>query len=118
MFKNLKSNWRELVALTVIATLLLLGLLVLGLRGVSESGPLSALASLVVTLLSGTVKFCAVLAMAWLATPWTFPKAGKFLLSPRFDSWWKNQTDHGAAIVTLLSVAVLAVIAAICMASA
>lgn len=118
MFKNLKSNWRELVALTVIGTLLLLGLLVLGLRGVSESGPLSALASLVVTLLSGTVKFCAVLAMAWLATPWTFPKAGKFLLSSRFDSWWEHRNDHDKAVTTLIAVATLALVAALCMASA
>lgn len=117
MIKNLKSNWRELVALIVVNSILFSLLLALGTVNISESGPLSTLVSLVTTLIGGASKFSMVITLMWFGLAVTFPEAAKFLLGNRFDSAWEHCTDHGKLTITLSAVAALALVAALCMAS-
>ena len=116
--KLLKSNWRELVALVAFICILLIGILSLGTRGVSESPAVSAALSVAVQLIGGVAKFAVCLALAWVGLAITFPEANRFILSTRFDGWWEHLVNEGKARVSLVAVAVLALVAALCIASA
>lgn len=111
-----KSNWREIVALIVVNAILFALLLALGTLNVSQSGPLSTLVSLATSLVGGAAKFSMVLALAWFGVAVTFPEASRFIVGDCFDCWWKHATQHQKGNVALCAVAVLAVVAALCMA--
>jgi hypothetical protein len=115
--KLILSNWRELVALFIITSILLFGLLLLGSVDVSENSALSALVSLLVSLVSGIVKGAWVAAFAWFGLAVTLPEGNQFIVGNRFDGWWNHLTDDGKARVSLIAVAVLAIVGSLCMAS-
>lgn len=116
--KLLKSNWRELVAIVAFLLALLFGIWSLGTREVAQNSAASAAVSVAVQLLGGVAKFVLCLALAWVGAAITFPEANRFIVSTRFDSWWEHQTNEGKARVSLVAVAVLAIVAALCIASA
>lgn len=117
MFQFIKANWREALAIAIVAPLLLLGLLALGTPEVSGSGPLSSAVSLAVTLIGGTVKFAACLGLTWLGLLVTLPEAGKFTFSHSFDVFWEHCPMMRKGTICLIGAAVLGIIAALCMAS-
>lgn len=116
-FPFLKSNWRELVALILGLMLLLVGMLALGTREVSESGSASMGVSLLVTLIGGAVKFSACLALAWGGLLVTFPEANKFIVGDVFDRFWECCPTNVKGYIALAAAAVLGIVAALCMAS-
>lgn len=116
MLKYIKSNWREALSLAVFVSLLLFGLLALGSSEVAESSGASAAVSLVVTLLGGATKFACVLALAWLGL-YTIPEVAPFMFSGSFDQWWERRSETERGWIGLGSAAVLAIVAALCMAS-
>lgn len=118
MIKFLKSNWREAIALAVIVPLLLVAILALGSKDVSESGPLSATFSLLATLIGGAAKFATALALAWLGLLVTFPEANKFILGDEFDAQWEGQPPKTKLLISLSAAGILAIVAGLCMASA
>lgn len=117
MFQFIKSNWREAIAIAIVAPLLLLGLLALGTPEVSGSGPLSSAVSLAVTLIGGAVKFAACLALAWIGLLVTFPEASKFTFGHQFDIFWQHTPSSIKGYICLIAAGVLAIVAALCMAS-
>ena len=117
MFSFIKSNWREALAIAIVAPLLLIGLLFLGSPEVSGSGPLSSAVSLAVTLIGGAVKFAACLAFAWLGLLVTFPEGAKFTFSHSFDVFWEHCPQARKGIICLIAAGVLSIVAALCMAS-
>lgn len=117
MIKNLKSNWRELVALIIVNAILFALLMGLGTVKVSESGPLSTFVSQSTRLVGIASIFVFVLSLAWFGLAITYPEAARFLLSNRFDNAWDHCTDHQKLNTTLIAVAVLAIVAAIVAAS-
>lgn len=116
MLKYIKSNWREALSLAVFVSLLLFGLLALGSSGVAESSGASAAVSLAVTLLGGATKFACVLALAWLGL-YTLPEVSPFMFSERFDRWWNGRNEDAKGWIGLGTAGVLAIVAALCMAS-
>lgn len=117
MFKLILSNWRETVAFLAFLVILILSLLLLGTRDVSESGTLSTIASVAVTYIGGIAKFITVLALAWFGLAVTFPEANRFVVGNGFDIFWTHLTNSQKGIIALTTVAVLAIVAALCMAS-
>ncbi len=117
MYKLLKSNLREVIALVILIPLMLFALALLGTAEVAESGPLSTLVSLGVTLLSGVLKFAVVLALAWFGLAITLPEANKFVVSCAFDDWWSHLNFYTKGYVAIAFTAVLILAAAICMAA-
>ncbi len=117
MFKFIQSNWREFVALMLGLILLLVLLLALGTAEVSESGPGSTIVTLLVTLIGGTVKFSACLALAWGGLLVTFPEANKFIVGDIFDRFWDVCPTNVKGYIALAAAAVLGIVAALCMAS-
>lgn len=117
MFKFLKSNLREAIALLLVIPLLWFTINALGLNSVAESGPLSALVSLAVTLISGIVKFAVCLALAWAGLAVTFPEAAKHVFSVEFDAFWGRTPTYVKFYCSLVGAAVLSIVAALCMAS-
>ena len=117
MFKNIKSNWREIVALIVVNLILFLLLMALGTVKVSESGPLSAFISQATTLIGGVAKFSVTISLAWFGLAVTSPEGAQFLLSNRFDNAWEHCNDNQKLHLTLQVVAVLGIFAALCMTS-
>lgn len=117
MTKFIKSNWREAVAIFVGIAILFVGILSLGTREVSQDGTLSAALSLAVSLIGGLTKFVVCLALAWAGLAVTFPEAAKFVFEHRFDHFWQHCCDHTKGMISLIAAAVLAIVAALCMAS-
>ena len=117
MTKFIKSNWREILAAIIIIPLLLVAILALGSKDVSESGPISAAVSLAVTLIGGVTKFVVCLALAWAGLAVTFPEAGKFVFGQSFDIFWNQSPISLKGLIVLIAAAVLAIVAALCMAS-
>lgn len=117
MIKFLKSNWREAVAVFAGIAILLIGILSLGTREVSEDGTLSAALSLTVSLIGGVTKFAVCLALAWSGLMVTFPEANKFILHDEFDRFWECLHTNQRGIIALSGVGILAIVAALCMAS-
>lgn len=115
--KFLKSNWREVISVIVFVGVLFAGILALGTSQVSESSGLSAAISLAVTLLGGVAKFVVCLALAWAGLAITFPEAARFTFGSCFDAWWTHSTQSQKGYVSITAAAVLAVVAALCMAS-
>jgi hypothetical protein len=115
MIKLIKSNWRELVALLATIAILFALLTALGTVEVSESGPLSTLVSLAVTLIGGVAKFALALALAWFGLAITLPEANRFIVGHCFDSWWTHLTQSEKGYISLTAVAVLSITAALCM---
>lgn len=115
--KFLKSNWREAVTLAVFVIALLVGILALGTREISENSGASAAVSLVVTLLGGVTKFAVCLALAWGGLMVTFPEANKFILHDEFDRFWECLMPNARGYIALAAVGILAIVAALCMAS-
>lgn len=115
--KFLKSNWREVIAIIVFVCILLVGILALGSREVSESSGLSAAVSVAVQLLGGVAKFVVCLALAWAGLMVTFPEANKFIVSDIFDRFWDVCPTNVKGYVALVATGVLAIVAALCMAS-
>jgi hypothetical protein len=115
--KLLKSNWREAIALVVFVCILLAGILALESREVSESSMASAAVSVAVQLLGGVAKFVVCLALAWVGLAITFPEANKFVVTSAFDNWWLHVVSSSKGYIALAAVAVLALVAALCMAS-
>lgn len=115
--KFLKSNWREVVAIVVFVCILFAGILALGAREVSESSGLSAAVSLAVTLLGGVAKFVVCLALAWAGLAITFPESARFTFGSCFDVWWTHSTQSQKGYISITAAAVLAIVAALCMAS-
>lgn len=116
MLKLLKANLREVISLLVIVAVLLIGLFLLQSRAVSESGETSTAISVLVTILGGTLRFVVCLALAWFGLAVTFPEANRFVVGIQFDGWWQTLPVEHKAIVALVGVAVLAIVAALCMA--
>lgn len=114
---TIRTNWRELLAVLITLAILFGLLLLLGTVQVSESGPLSTLVSLLVTLIGGAVRFTAVLALAWFGMAVTFPEANRFIVGPCFDSWWQHLTQNQKGYIAVCAVAVLALVAALCVAA-
>lgn len=117
MFKLLRSNLREIIALLLLIPLMLAGLHLLGSAEVSQNGPLSTLVSLAVSVLGGVLKFAVVLILAWVGLAVTFPEAGRFTHSDSFDTWWGLTPAKYRGYVSICFAAVLILAAAICMAS-
>ena len=117
MFKLIQSNWREAVSFITILVVLIIGLLLLGNRDVAESGTLSTIAGVLVQLLGGFVKFVSCLALAWFGMGITFPEANRFVVGNGFDLFWTHLTSEQKGLVALTAVAILAIVAALCMAS-
>ena len=117
MFKFIRSNWREALALAIVFVLLLVAILALGSRSVSESAPLSAGISLLVTLVSGAIKFIACLALAWAGLAITFPEAARFTFGESFDVFWQHQPMVRKGVIGLVTAAVLSFVAGLCMAA-
>jgi type IV secretory pathway VirB2 component (pilin) len=115
--KLLKSNWRELVAVVVFVSLLIAGIFALESRAVSEHGQASAAVSVLILLLGGVAKFIVTLALAWIGLAITFPEANRFVVGDCFDVWWKHSTQSQKGYIAVSAVAVLALVAAQCMAS-
>lgn len=115
--KFLKSNWREAVAIFVGIAILLIGILSLGTREVSENSGASAAVSLVVTLLGGVTKFAVCLALAWGGILVTFPEANKFIVGDVFDRFWECCPTNIKGYIALTATGILAIVAALCMAS-
>ena len=115
MIKLIRSNWREVVALVVTIAILFALLLALGTVEVSESGPLSTLVSLATMLIGGVAKFAVVLALAWFGLAVTLPEANRFIVGQCFDTFWTHGTQHQKGVISLIAVAVLAIVAALCM---
>ena len=115
--KFLKSNWREAVTLAVFVIALLVGILALGTREVSENSGASAAVSLVVTLLGGVTKFAVCLALAWGGLLVTLPEANKFIVGDIFDRFWECCPTNVKGYVALAATGILAIVAALCMAS-
>lgn len=118
MIKFIKSNWREAVALAIIVPILLVAILSLGSKDVSESGPLSAAVSLLATLIGGAAKFVTALALAWGGLLVTFPEAAKFTFGESFDTFWEHTPIARKGIIVLTATGILALVAGLCMASA
>ena len=116
MFTFLKSNWRETLAIAIVTPLLLLGLFALGTPEVADSGPLSSAVSLAVTLIGASVKFAWVLFMAWAGLH-TLPEASKFTFGHQFDIFWQHTPSSLKGLICLIAAGVLAIVAALCMAS-
>lgn len=117
MIKNLKSNWRELVAFIIVNAILFALLMGLGTVKVSESGPLSTFVSLAVSTLGTAQKFATVITLAWFGLAVTFPESARFLLSNRFENTWEHFTEPAKFKITLIAVAVLAIVGALVAAS-
>lgn len=117
MFKLLKSNVREVIALLVLIPLMLYALMLLGTVEVASSGPLSTLVSLGVTILGGVLKFAVVIALGWIGLAITFPEANRFIVTSSFDDWWQHLNFFTKGYISLGFVAVLIIAAAICMAA-
>jgi hypothetical protein len=117
MFKLLKSNLREVVALLIIIPIATYVLLLLGSEKISSSGPLSVFVSQAVVILSGVLKFAVVLALAWFGLAVTWPEGNRFIVGASFDDWWKDLNVREKAYITLAITAVLIIAAAICMAA-
>ena len=115
--KFLKSNWREAIALVVFVCILLAGILALGTREVSESSGISAAVSLAVALLGGVAKFVVCLALAWFGLAITFPEAARYVFNDEFDGFWQRCPSYVKFYVAISGAAVLAIVAALCMAS-
>jgi len=115
--KTILTNFRELLAVIITLALLFALLLLLGTVEVSESGPLSTLVSLLVTLIGGTARFAVALALAWFGMAVTFPEANRFIVGPCFDSWWLHLTQNQKGYIAISAVAVLAVVAGLCLAA-
>lgn len=113
MIKNIKSNWRELVAIIIVNAILFALLMGLGTVKVSESGPLSTFVSLAVAALGTAQKFTTVLTLAWFGIAVTFPEAARFILSNRFEMAWEHFTESTKLKTSLIAVAVLAIVAAL-----
>lgn len=117
MIKFLKSNWREAVAVFAGIAILLIGILSLGTHAVSEDGTLSAALSLTVSLVGGITKFIVCLALAWSGLMVTFPEANKFINADEFDRFWIYLSPTSRGIIALSAAGILAIVAALCMAS-
>lgn len=115
--KFLKSNWREVVAIVVFVCILFAGILALGAPEVSESSGLSAAVSLAVTLLGGVAKFVVCLALAWCGLMVTFPEAARYVFDEEFDGFWIRCPGYVKFYVSLAGAGILALVAALCMAS-
>lgn len=115
--KFLKSNWREAVAIFAGVAILLIGILSLGTREVSEDGTLSAALSLTVSLIGGITKFAVCLALAWSGLMVTFPEANKFIVGDVFDRFWECCPTNMKGYIALTATGILAIVAALCMAS-
>ncbi|GAA5117155.1 hypothetical protein JIN84_17830 [Luteolibacter yonseiensis] len=118
MIKLIQSNWREVIAVIVTIALLIIGLISLGNANIAASSAASTAVSVGVSLLGGICHFGVALALAWFALAVTFPEANRFILSIRFDNWWSHLNDDGKARISLITVAVLVLVAALCLASA
>jgi hypothetical protein len=115
MFKTIKSNWREVILVSIALSILVIGLLALGKSSVAESGPLSTIVSVAVTLFGGLLKFAAACAFAWFGLAVTFPEANRFIVSDDFDRWWNLCPVPTRAIISLSAAAILLVVAAVCL---
>ena len=115
--KLLKSNWREILALLFVVSVLFFALLLLGSADVSANGPLSTLVSLVTSLIGGVAKFAVALALAWFGLAVTFPEANRFVVGQGFDIWWTHLTNTDKGRVSVIAAGVLSIVAALCMAS-
>lgn len=115
--KTLLTNWREILLTLILIPLMLFCMALLGSVPVAESSGLGNLVSIVVSLLGGVLKFAVCLALAWVGMAITFPEANRFIVSVEFDGWWARVPGHVRGYVSLGAVAVLALVAALCMAS-
>lgn len=114
---TIRTNWRELLAVLITLAILFGLLLLLGTVQVSESGPLSTIVSLLVTLIGGAARFTVVLALAWFGMAVTFPEANKFIVGQCFDVWWQHLTQSQKGYIAISAVAVLSLTAALCLAA-
>jgi hypothetical protein len=112
---TIRTNWRELLAVLITLAILFGSLLLLGTVEVSESGPLSTLVSLLVTLIGGAARFTAAVALAWFGMAITFPEANRFIVGQCFDSWWTHLTQNQKGYIAITAVAVLSIVAALCL---
>lgn len=115
--KTLISNWRELL-IGVLLFLLVTGLLLLmGSDSVADNPPLSIALSGLLALFMGVLKFAVACALAWFGLAFTFPEANRFIVSSDFDRYWHDMLPWRKAQIALAAVAVLAIVAGLCMSS-
>jgi hypothetical protein len=65
----------------------------------------------------GVLKFAMCLALAWFGLAVTFPEANRFIVGEEFDGFWLRTPTHFRGYMSLCAVAVLALVAALCMAA-
>ena len=118
MFKTLVSNLRELFAFVLTLLLLLSLLSLLGNARVAEDPSLSTLVSVLTTLVTGAMYFVTAVAFAWFGVAITFPEANRFIQSTTFDKFWDLASEGKKMAASLIAVAVLALVAAICFSAA
>ena len=115
--KTFLSNWRE-VLIGIVAFFLVAFLLsALGSEAIAKNPSLNMLVTGLTSLAMGGLKFVAACTLAWFGLAVTFPEANKTIVGDAFDDWWKSQTSDRQNLISLAAVAVLALVAGICMAS-
>lgn len=117
MFKLIKSNIREILTILAILAALIGGMILLGNAEIASNGTASTALSIAVSLIGGIMKFVVCLGLAWFGLAVTFPEANKFVVGNCFDNFWQHCTNSQKGLIALAGVAVLALVAALCMAS-
>lgn len=115
-WKTFLSSWREVLVGVLVFFFVAFVLASLGNKDIAENPALSLLVSGIASLAMGALKFVAACAAAWFGLSVTFPEANKAITEASFDVWWKTQTTHFQCITSLVAVAVLFIVAALCFA--
>lgn len=115
--KTFLSNWRE-VLIGIVALLIVTALLsLMGSEAVAANPTLNLIVTGVTQIAMGGLKCVSAVGLAWYLIAVTFPEANKFIVGSAFDDWWKSLNSSEQARISLIAVAVLAVVAGLCMAS-
>lgn len=115
MFKTIVSNLRELLTFVLAFIVLFFLLTALGSEKIANSPALSTLVSVVTTIVGGALNFVTVLGLAWFGLAVTLPEANRFIQSRVFDDFWSQAPAGQKMTASLVAVAVLALVAAICL---
>lgn len=116
--KTLLSNLREILTFILAFVILLFLLSALGSEKIAANPVLSTFISVATTIVGGALNFVTVLALAWFGLAVTLPEADRFIQSTTFDDFWKSAPDAKKMAASLIAVAVLALVASICLSAA
>jgi ABC-type arginine transport system permease subunit len=115
MFKTITSNLREILTFLLAFVILLLLLSALGSERLASSPVLSTFVSVATTIVGGALNFVTVLGLSWFGLAITLPEANKFIQSTAFDKFWEEASEGRKMAASLIAVAVLAMVSAICL---